>query len=67
MHYINIAQQGIETNYAVNKMKRNQEFKPDADARLMDQVKEVLRYCRYAYRDGTNLLVWIMRYLKSVG
>ena len=37
-------------------MKRNQKFEPNGDARLMHQVKEVLRYCRYAYRDGTNLL-----------
>ncbi|MCH7676744.1 hypothetical protein IH879_17630 [candidate division KSB1 bacterium] len=29
-------------------MKRNQKFEPNGDARLMHQVKEVLRYCRYA-------------------
>ena len=33
-------------------MQRNQNFEPDADARLMDQVKEVLRYHHYAYRAG---------------
>ena len=45
-------------------MKRNQEFKPDADARLMGQVKEVLRYHHYAYRTEKIYYDWIVRYLK---
>ncbi len=51
-------------NLAVNKMKRNPKFKPDADARLMDQVKEVLRYHHYAYRTEQTYCDWIVRYLK---
>ncbi len=66
MHLINIAQQGIEMNLTVNKMKRNQKFEPDADARLMAQVKEVLRYHHYAYRTEQTYCDcdWIVRYLK---
>ena len=47
-------------------MKRNPKFKPDADARLMDQVKEVLRYHHYAYRTEQTYCDcdWIVRYLK---
>jgi len=43
-------------NLAVNKMKRNPKIKPDVDARLMDQVKEVLHYHHYAYRTNFFLL-----------
>ncbi len=48
-------------------MKRNQKFEPDADARLMDQIKEVLRYHHYAYRTEKTYCDWILRYLKFHG
>ena len=48
-------------------MKRNQKFEPNADARLMDQVKEVLRYHHYAYRTEKTYCDWILRYLKLHG
>jgi len=48
-------------------MKRNQKFEPNADARLMDQVKEVLRYHHYAYRTEKTYCDWILRYLKFHG
>ncbi len=48
-------------------MQRNQKFEPDANARLMDQVKEVLRYHHYAYRTEQTYSDWIVRYLKFHG
>ena len=49
-------------------MKRNPKFKPDAHARLMEQVKEVLRYHHYyAHRTEQTYCDWILRYLKFHG
>ena len=31
-------------------MESKKKFKPDPDLKLMDQVREVLRYYHYAYR-----------------
>ncbi|WP_222846486.1 hypothetical protein [Pontiella sulfatireligans] len=31
-------------------MENKKKFKPDPDLKLMDQVREVLRYHHYAYR-----------------
>lgn len=31
-------------------MENKQKFKPDPNLRLMDQVRQVLRYHHYAYR-----------------
>ena len=42
-------------------------FRPNPDARLMDQVKEVLRYHHYAYRTEVSYCQWILRYLHHYG
>jgi len=52
------------TDYII---KRNQKFEPDANAKLMHQVKEVLRYHHYAYRTEQTYCDWIVRYLKFHG
>jgi len=39
-------------------------FKPDPDLKLMDQVREVLRYHHYAYRTEQTYCDWIKRFLK---
>lgn len=44
-----------------------QKFKPNPDAKLLDQVKEVLRYHHYAYRTEQTYSDWILRYLKFNG
>ena len=31
-------------------MESKKKFKPDPDLKLMDQIREVLRYYHYAYR-----------------
>jgi len=42
-------------------------FKPDPNTKLMDQVREVLRYYHYAYRTEQTYCDWIKRYLKFYG
>ncbi len=60
----------FETNLTYTKMENKQKlqkFKPDPDAKLLDQVKEVLRYHHYAYRTEQTYCDWILRYLKFHG
>ena len=44
----------------VNKKK----FKPDPNLKLMDQVRQVLRYHHYAYRTEKSYCDWILRFIK---
>ena len=46
-----------------NKIK----FKPNPNLKLMDQVKEVLRYHHYVYRTETSYCQWILRYIHFHG
>jgi integron integrase len=39
-------------------------FKPNPDYRLMDQVREVLRYYHYAYKTEQSYCSWILQYIK---
>lgn len=48
----------------VNIMENKQKFKPDPNLRLMDQVRQVLRYHHYAYRTEKTYCDWIVRYIK---
>jgi len=43
------------------------QFKPDPDLKLMDQVREVLRYNHYAYRTEQSYCQWILRYIRFYG
>ena len=43
-------------------MQSQYKFRPDSKAKLMDQVKEVLRYHHYAYRTDVTYCQWILRY-----
>ena len=45
-------------------MDSKKKFKPDPDLKLMDQVREVLRYHHYAYRTEQTYCDWIKRFLK---
>lgn len=38
-------------------------FKPNSELRLMDQVREVLRYYHYAYKTEQTYCEWIVRYI----
>jgi site-specific recombinase XerD len=42
-------------------------FKPDPKLKLMDQVRQVLRYHHYAYRTEQSYCDWILRYVKFHG
>jgi len=42
-------------------------FKPDPRLKLMDQVRQALRYHHYAYRTEQTYCDWIVRYIKHFG
>jgi integron integrase len=46
-----------------NKIK----FRPNPNLKLMDQVREVLRYHHYAYRTEQTYCQWILRYVRYFG
>ncbi len=45
-------------------MEVNQKFEPDSSLKLMDQVRQVLRYHHYAYRTEETYCRWIAQYLR---
>lgn len=45
-------------------MKNKKKFTPNPELKLMDQVREVLRYHHYAYRTEQTYCDWIVRYIK---
>jgi len=47
--------------------KNTPKFKPDPHLRLMDQMRQVLRYHHYAYRTEQTYCDWILRYIKFHG
>jgi hypothetical protein len=38
-------------------------FRPDSKSKLMDQVRQVLRYHHYAYRTELSYCDWILHYI----
>jgi len=48
-------------------MESKPKFRPDSKLRLMDQVRQVLRYYHYAYRTEQTYCDWILRYAKFHG
>jgi hypothetical protein len=50
-------------------MENKPEFHPNPKLRLMDQVREVLRYRHYAYRTEQTYCQcqWILRYIHHFG
>jgi integrase len=47
--------------------KNTRKFRPNPGLKLMDQVREVLRYYRYAYRTEQAYGHWILRYIRYFG
>ncbi len=45
-------------------MESQSKFQPDPKLKLMDQVREVLRYHHYAYRTEQAYCQWILRYIR---
>ena len=48
-------------------MENSKKFRPDPKLRLMDQVRQGLRYHHYAYRTEQTYCDWIMRYIRYHG
>jgi len=48
-------------------MEKPAKFTPDPNLKLMDQVRQVLRYYHYAYRTEQTYCDWIMRFVKFHG
>jgi hypothetical protein len=48
-------------------MEIKTKFKPNPEYRLMDQVREVLRYYHYSYRTEQSYSAWILQYIKFYG
>ncbi|MFQ5708897.1 MAG: integron integrase [bacterium] len=48
-------------------MENQPKFRPDPDAKLMHQVREVLRYHHYSYRTEQTYCSWILRFVKFHG
>jgi len=45
-------------------MENKEKFRPDPNLKLMDQVRQVLRYHHYSYRTEQTYCKWIVRFLK---
>ena len=45
-------------------MNSKSKFRPNPKLKLMDQVRQVLRYHHYAYRTEQTYCEWIVHYLK---
>lgn len=50
-----------------HSMENSEKFPPDPNLRLMDQVRQVLRYHHYAYRTEQTYCDWIVRYVRFHG
>ena len=48
-------------------MENKPKFRPNQNLRLMDQVREGLRYHHYAYRTEQTYCQWILRYIQYFG
>jgi integron integrase len=50
-----------------SQKKKGPKFRPNPELKLMDQVREVLRYHHYAYRTEQTYCQWILRYIYFFG
>jgi integron integrase len=48
-------------------MESKPKFRPDSGLKLMDQVRQVLRYYHYAYRTEQTYCDWIVRFIRFHG
>ena len=53
--------------YAGFRPRLKPKFKPDQSLKLMDQVKQVLRYHHYALKTEQTYCDWILKYIKFFG
>jgi integron integrase len=59
----------FSTYYAIKgvNMENKPKFRPNQNLKLMDQVREVLRYHHYSYRTEQTYCQWILRYIHYFG
>lgn len=50
-----------------SQKKKTMKFRPNPKLKLMDQVREVLRYHHYAYRTEQTYCQWILRFIYYFG
>jgi hypothetical protein len=50
-----------------SQKKDKPKFRPHSGLKLIDQVREVLRSYRYAYRTEQTYCQWILRYIRHFG
>jgi len=48
-------------------MKKQPKFTPDPNLKLMDQVRQVLRYHHYAMATERTYCKWILRFIRHYG
>ena len=48
-------------------MENKVKFKPNSEYRLLDQVREVLRYYYYTYRTEQSYFFWMLQYIRFYG
>jgi site-specific recombinase XerD len=63
---IGTAKRKITSTYLAGitgKMENKRKFTPNPELKLMDQVRETLRYYHYAYRTEQTYCQWISRYI----
>ncbi|MEW6404628.1 MAG: phage integrase N-terminal SAM-like domain-containing protein, partial [Chloroflexota bacterium] len=48
-------------------METKAQFKPDSNLKLMDQVRQAMRYYHYAYRTEQTYCDWILRFIRFHG
>lgn len=48
-------------------MEKEKKFRPNPNLKLMDQIRDVLRYHHYAYRTEQTYCQWILRYIQYFG
>jgi hypothetical protein len=47
----------------ISQLKNKQKFRPDPGLKLMEQVRQVMRYHHYAYRTEKTYCDWILCYI----
>lgn len=48
-------------------MESKPKFMPDSSLKLIDQVRQVMRYHHYAYRTEKTYCDWILRFIRFYG
>lgn len=50
-----------------DSMESKPKFMPDSSLKLIDQVRQVMRYHHYAYRTEKTYCDWILRFIRFYG